>query len=146
MNYNDLFFGFFLWFVLNVSKSGTSLVVQRLTVCASSVAGVGLIPGRGTKITHVSRCGGGGERKNKETVFYFYFSASLLKSPSSFCCLVTKLCPTLLWLHRVQLARLLCLWGFQARILDWVAMSSRNFLSFFLSFFFCWPYQIPIKN
>ena len=67
------FLVFFLWFVLNVSKSGTSLVVQRLTVCASSVAGEGLIPGRGTKITHVSRCGGGEKEKIRKLFSTFIF-------------------------------------------------------------------------
>ena len=31
---------------------GTSLVIQRWRLCASNTAGVGSIPGRGTKITY----------------------------------------------------------------------------------------------
>ena len=35
--------------------AGTSLLVQWLRLCASSARGKGLIPGRGTKIPHVTR-------------------------------------------------------------------------------------------
>ena len=39
------------------------------------------------------------------------------------CCLAAKSCPTLLQSHGLQPARLLCPWNFQARILEWVAIS-----------------------
>ena len=35
-------------------KNGTSLAVQWLRLGASTAGGVGLIPGRGTKIPHVA--------------------------------------------------------------------------------------------
>ena len=38
------------------------------------------------------------------------------------CCLVAKLCPTLLWAHELYTARLLSPWDFQARILKRVAI------------------------
>ena len=44
------------------------------------------------------------------------------------CCLVAKLCPTLLLPHEPQPTSLLCPWNFPARILDWLAISfSREF-------------------
>ena len=51
-----------------------------------------------------------------------------LNVPSqSYChCLVMKLCPTLWQHHRLYSARLLCLWDIQARILEWVAISSSR--------------------
>ena len=45
------------------ATSGTSLAVQQLRICASTVGGVGLILGQGTKILHSSRCG---QKKKKE--------------------------------------------------------------------------------
>ena len=38
------------------------------------------------------------------------------------CCLVAKLCPTLLWPHGLYTARFLSPWDFQARILERVAI------------------------
>ena len=35
--------------------------------------------------------------------------------PRRYFCLVTKLCPTFLWLHGLQPARLLCLWDFPGK-------------------------------
>ena len=35
-----------------MTNVGTSLVVQRLRLCASTAEGEGLIPGQGTKILH----------------------------------------------------------------------------------------------
>ena len=37
-------------------KTGTSLAVQRLRLCASTAGGTGSIPGRGTKIPHAPQC------------------------------------------------------------------------------------------
>ena len=45
------------------ATSGTSLAVQQLRLCASTVGGAGLILGQGTKILHSSRCG---QKKKKE--------------------------------------------------------------------------------
>ena len=39
------------------------------------------------------------------------------------CCLVAKSCPALLWPHGLLPTRLLCPWDFQARMLEWVAIS-----------------------
>ena len=36
---------------------GTSLVAQWLRLCASTVGGMGSIPGGGTKILHAAQCG-----------------------------------------------------------------------------------------
>ena len=37
---------------MSVKKAGNSLAVQWLELCASTVGGLGLIPGLGTKILH----------------------------------------------------------------------------------------------
>ena len=42
---------------LKSTRTGTSLVVQWLRLCASNAEGVGLIPGQGTKIPHAMHCG-----------------------------------------------------------------------------------------
>ena len=42
---------------------GTSLVVQRLRLCASPAGGAGAIPGQRTKILHVSQCGQKGKKR-----------------------------------------------------------------------------------
>ena len=42
------------------------------------------------------------------------------------CCLGSKLCPTLLWLHELYSPRPLCPQDFPARILEWVAISSSR--------------------
>ena len=36
-------------------KTGTSVAVQWLRLCASTAGGMGSIPGRGTKIPHATR-------------------------------------------------------------------------------------------
>ena len=36
---------------------GTSLAVQCLRLCTSTAGGMGLIPGRGTRILHATHCG-----------------------------------------------------------------------------------------
>ena len=51
-------------------------------------------------------------------------SPSTPKSVS--CCLVTKLCLTLLQLHGLQPTRLLCLWDFPSKKTEWVAISFSN--------------------
>ena len=47
---------------------GTSLVAQWLRFCASTIGGVGLIPGQGTKIPHATWCGQKKKEKRKENV------------------------------------------------------------------------------
>ena len=49
------FFFFFLLMVLREECVGTSLVVQRLRLCASTAGGLGSIPGRGTRILHAAQ-------------------------------------------------------------------------------------------
>ena len=46
---------------------GTSLVVQWLRLCTSTAGGMGLIPGRGTKIPHATH----GQKKKKKNRFFF---------------------------------------------------------------------------
>ena len=41
----------------NFKNWGTSLVIQWLTLHASTAGGTGLIPGQGSKISHATRCG-----------------------------------------------------------------------------------------
>ena len=41
-----------------------------------------------------------------------------IKTTQANCCLVTKLCPTLLWSHELQLVRLLCPWDFPGKDIE----------------------------
>ena len=47
--------------------AGTSLVVQRLRLHASTAGGTGSISGRGTKIPQATWCGQKQKQKNKQT-------------------------------------------------------------------------------
>ena len=41
-----------------------------------------------------------------------------IKTTQANCCLVTKLCPTLLWSYELQLVRLLCSWDFPGKDIE----------------------------
>ena len=54
---------------LNIQEKvelGTSLVVQWLRLHASNAGGTGSVPGKGTKIPHVVRCGKKKKKNRKE--------------------------------------------------------------------------------
>ena len=58
---------YLLWGKMQNDCQGTSQVVQWLRLCASNAGGMGLIPGQGTKILHVTLCS---QKKKKATVLH----------------------------------------------------------------------------
>ena len=49
---------------------GTSLAVQWLRPCATTVGGLGSIPGRGTKILDVAQCGKRQDKTNNKLIIF----------------------------------------------------------------------------
>ena len=53
---------------LKEQSTGTSLTVQRLRFCTSTVGGMASIPGGGTKILHTTQCSQREKKKKKSQV------------------------------------------------------------------------------
>ena len=51
---------------LKEQSTGTSLTVQRLRFCTSTVGGMASIPGGGTKILHTTQCSQRGKKKKSQ--------------------------------------------------------------------------------
>ena len=65
-----------------------------------------------------------------EEIFSLSYSIVFLSFFALFTLLVSKSCPTLLQLHGWYLTSLHCPWDFQARILEWVAISFSKIAHF----------------